>query len=181
MFAHVSEKVKEDLGCCDHRAVRRLLACAAFATLALTACGDTTDVRIQERTIPGDADAKAIAVVDEWAMALSAGDLTRAASYFAIPSVAENGPSVIRIRNRSDALLFNESLPCGAELLRAEEEGGQVTATFRLGERPGPGTCGSGAGARAKTSFRIEEGKITIWQRVPTAGESAPPVPSDVV
>jgi hypothetical protein len=89
---------------------------------------------------------------------------------------------VIQIRNRSDALLFNESLPCGAELLRAEEEeGGQVIATFRLGERPGPGACGSGTGARAKTSFRIEEGKIALWQRVPTAGESAPPVPSDVV
>ena len=162
--------------------VRSRVASAALSSLAaltLTACGYATEVR--ERTPPGDADPRAARVVEEWTRALNDGDVDKAASYFAIPSIAENGPSVIQIRDRSDALLFNRSLPCGAELLRAEEEGGLLIATFRLTERPGPGTCGSGTGARAKTSFRIEDGKIAVWQRVPTVGESTPPAPSDVV
>ena len=71
----------------------------------------------------GDADPEAAGVVEEWAKALNEGNVSRAASYFAIPSVAENGPSVIQIRYRGDALLFNESLPCGAKLLRAEARG----------------------------------------------------------
>ena len=35
-----------------------------------------------------------------------------------------------------------------------------------LTERPGPGTCGSGTGATARTAFRVKDGKITDWLRV---------------
>ena len=42
--------------------------------------------------------------------------------------------------------LFNESLPCGAELVEATDEGELTLATFKLTERPGPGTCGRGSG-----------------------------------
>ena len=39
-------------------------------------------------------------------------------------------------------------------------------ATFRLTERPGPGSCGTGTGATAQTAFLIEDGEIVEWRRV---------------
>jgi hypothetical protein len=44
--------------------------------------------------------------------------------------------------------------------------GETVTATFRLTERPGPGSCGEGTGELAQTAFEIEDGKIAEWRRV---------------
>jgi hypothetical protein len=193
MFAHEARNVKADLGRgtqrrfrdaspWDHPAVVRMLPIATAATLALAGCGVTTDVRKGEEPAGNGAEARAARVVQDWVTALNEGDVERAASYFAIPSVAENGPSVVRIDDRGDAVLFNRSLPCGAELIRTEGEGDFVLATFRLGERPGPGTCGAGSGARARTSFKIEDGKIAIWQRVPVGeGGGGEPLPSDVV
>ncbi len=130
---------------------------------------------------PGGADPAEVEVVDEWARALSEGDVEGAAAYFAIPSFAQNGPQALPIRDREDALLFNRSLPCGAELIRATDHAGFVIATFRLGERPGPGECGPGTGTRARTAFRIEDGKIAEWRRVPAGAPEGEPLPSDVV
>jgi hypothetical protein len=93
-----------------------------------------------------------------------------AAGYFAIPSVAENGPVLLRIRSTEEAVRFNESLPCGARLVRADTAGDFTTATFRLTERPGRGLCGPGTGTVAKTSFVIRDGKITQWRRVGVGG-----------
>ena len=113
-------------------------------------------------------------MIDEWARTLKEGDVAGAASFFAIPSVAENGPILVRIRDRGDALRFNASLPCGAELTNAVSEGDFVVATFRLTERPGPGVCGSGTGETAQTAFVIEDGEIVEWRRVGVGGEEAP-------
>jgi limonene-1,2-epoxide hydrolase len=122
--------------------------------------------------VTGDADPGDVRVIDEWATALRRGDVDAAARYFAIPSVAENDPLLINIRNLDDARRFNESLPCGARLVRAETQGQFTTATFRLTERPGPGFCGSGTGEAAQTSFVIRGGKIVEWRRVGTGGEA---------
>jgi limonene-1,2-epoxide hydrolase len=122
--------------------------------------------------VTGDADPGDVRVIDDWAAALRRGDVDAAARYFAIPSVAENGPLLINIRNLDDARRFNESLPCGARLVRAETQGQFTTATFRLTERPGPGFCGSGTGEAAQTSFVIRGGKIVEWRRVGTGGEA---------
>ena len=65
-------------------------------------------------------------MIDEWAQPLSEGDVDGAAAYFAIPSVAQNGPALLRIRDLADAKLFNASLPCGASLVEATPEGGFV-------------------------------------------------------
>ena len=92
----------------------------------------------------------------------------------AIPSVAENGSLLLHIHSPAQARRFNESLPCGAILVRAETAGQFTTATFRLTERPGPGTCGAGTGGIAKTSFVIHDGKITQWRRVGSGGQQAP-------
>lgn len=117
-----------------------------------------------------DADAEDVEVITAWSEALSGGDVEGAAEFFANPSTAENGPVVVRIRSSKDAVAFNETLPCGAEVVSAETEGQFTTATFELLDRPG-GACGQGVGGTAATSFVIEDGKITEWRRVGTGAE----------
>jgi hypothetical protein len=114
-----------------------------------------------------DADADDLEVITAWIGRLSEGDVEGAAELFALPSVAENGSLVTRIETREQALAFNDSLPCGAEVTAAETTGDFTTATFRLTERPGGG-CGPGVGGTAATSFVIEDGKIAEWRRVGT-------------
>ena len=159
------------------RSMPRVLSIAVTAAmaLALSACGEDTPTITIKEGIPGGADPKQVEVIDEWAVALAHGDVDAAASLFAIPSVAENGPGEIRIRDRGDARAFNESLPCGAELIEAQGHAGFILATFRLTERPGPGDCGDGTGEEASTAFRIEDGEIAEWRRIPTPGEALPP------
>ena len=146
----------------------RLSLLLVVVVLAQTGCGND-----DEATVPGGADPAAVAVIDDWSTKLREGDVDAAAQLFAIPSVAENGLT-IAIGDLADARAFNASLPCGAELVRAEPQGDHVLATFRLTERPGPGSCGSGAGATAQTSFLIEDGEIVEWNRVGTGGGQAP-------
>ena len=152
--------------------VRRTTLLSLLIALAIAACGADDDEAV--RDVPGDADPAHAHVIDEWAMALTRGDIDAAAAFFAIPSVAENGPLLYEIEDLGDAALFNASLPCGAELVEATAEGEFTIATFRLTERPGPGSCGDGAGATARTAFAIEDGKITEWRRAPIAGEEEP-------
>jgi hypothetical protein len=127
--------------------------------------------------IAGDADPDAVDVISAWSEALRRGDIDAAAGLFAIPSVAENGPILVRIDSEEKARLFNESLPCGGRLIRADTAGEFTTATFRLTERPGPGSCGAGTGQTAKTAFVIRDGEIVEWRRV---GEGQPPAPGSV-
>jgi hypothetical protein len=154
----------------------------ALSLIALSACGGGDDggesagSEQQAAEVPGDANPSDVAVIKEWSDTLRAGDVEGAAEFFALPSVAENG-ILVRIRDLDDARLFNASLPCGAVLIRAETQGEFTTATFKLTERPGPGTCGPGTGEHAQTSFVIEDGKITQWRRVGIGG--AQPAPGE--
>ena len=144
----------------ESRGVYRLFL--IVAALQLAACGGGDDTTSE---VPGGADPAAVAVIEDWADTLREGDVDGAAEFFAIPSLAVNGLA-LEIDDVADARRFNASLPCGAILEEAVEEDGLTVATFELTERPGPGTCGSGTGAEAKTAFRIEDGKITEWRRV---------------
>jgi len=157
-----------------------LIALAMF----LAGCGEAEEITITQTQSPpdapespgvaGNASLGDVRVINGWAEALSEGDVRAAAGYFALPSTAENGPT-LRIRTRDEARRFNASLPCGAALVRAESAGDFTTATFRLKERPGAGLCGPGTGATAQTTFVIEDGKIVEWRRVGTGGgQSAP-------
>lgn len=137
----------------------------------LAGCGRGGSESSGQPRVAGDADPGDVAVVQGWVDALRKGDVDGAARYFAIPSVAENGPILIRIHSLDDARRFNESLPCGARLIRAETAGRFTTATFRLTERPGPGICEPGTGGTASTSFVIRDGKIAEWRRVGAGGE----------
>ena len=125
--------------------------------------------------IAGDAHPADVRVIDGWVTALRRGDVDAAARYFAIPSVAENGPLLLHIDSIDEARRFNESLPCGARLVRAQTQGQFTTATFRLTERPGSGICGPGTGEVAKTSFVIRDGKIVEWRRVGAGGSEPTP------
>ena len=156
-----------------------VLAGAAVAALFAVGCGDDAEQTtipgvITESEVPGGADAADVDVIQNWAETLAEGDTDAAAEYFAIPSVAENGPALLQIEDLDDARLFNESLPCGAELIEATPHGEYTEATFRLTERPGPGTCGEGTGHLAMTAFLIEDGKIAEWLRLPN--EEPPPI-----
>jgi limonene-1,2-epoxide hydrolase len=154
----------------DQVAPRALLA-GIVIMITLAGCGGGGGGDSDgEPKVAGDADPGDVRVIDAWVTALRRGDVDAAARYFAIPSVAENGPLLLHIKSLDAARRFNESLPCGARLVRAETQGRFTTATFRLTERPGSGTCGPGTGSAAKTSFVIRDGKIVEWRRVGPAG-----------
>src|SRR3954447_3859715 len=155
---------------------RALGATLLIALVALVGCGGSgsTGSETSSSTVAGDANPADVTVIDGWVTALRHGDVDAASKYFAIPSVAQNGPVLVRIRSLDDARHFNESLPCGAKLIRADSAGEFTTATFRLTERPGPGVCGPGTGGVAKTSFVIHDGKISQWRRVGAGGGGAP-------
>jgi len=150
--------------------------------VALASCGGgggaTSSGAGSTSTVPGGAKAADVEVIQGWAAALDRGDLSAAASYFALPSTAENGPLLLHIKTRREARAFNATLPCGARVIRAASAGNFTTATFRLGERPGPGSCGPGSGSLARTSFVIRSGKIVQWRRVGAGGGPKPPSPT---
>jgi hypothetical protein len=149
--------------CDDAQVIARLLAIVALmAGVAISGCGSDSD----EETVPGGADPDDVEVIKEWTDELRAGDVLAASQRFAIPSVVQNGTPPIRLTDRREVEAFNRSLPCGAKLTEAVESGRYTIATFELTERPGPGECGDGVGATAKTAFVIEDGLIAEWRRV---------------
>jgi hypothetical protein len=151
--------------------MKRLIASLVALALLTPACGGDDDPPPATTEIPGGADPAAVTVIDDWARALTEGDIDGAAGHFAIPSVVQNAGPAIEIADVDDARSFNASLPCGAELIFARPQDNLVVATFRLTERPGAGTCGSGVGHRASTAFGIDaDGKIAEWRRVVTEG-----------
>src|SRR5436190_8050577 len=103
-------------------ALRATLAAVAIATV-LAGCGSggtetTIPGLVGPAAVPGGADPAAVKVIDDWVSTLREGDIHRAARYFAIPSIASNPPTVVRISSLHDAVLFNRTLPCGARLVR---------------------------------------------------------------
>ena len=123
------------------------------------------------------APSAATRVIRRWSDTLRGGDVRRAATYFALPSLVQIQPGArtIRITRFEQAMAFNLVLPCGARLLRAEREGRYVNALFVLTERPGA-TCDA-PGATARTEFVIRKGRITEWRRAPDEpGDADEPV-----
>ena len=150
-----------------------MMRCLAvlLSSLALAACGADKAVEpVKPHRSPS-----AAAVIRAWADALRGGDVARAAGFFALPSVVSNGTPPIVLRTPDEVRTFNESLPCGAVLRRTYREGRYTAAVFRLTERPGPGRCGTGTGASARTAFVVRDGKIRQWRRL--AQPEAPPAP----
>lgn len=163
------------------RSFAALLSLAVSATMVLGCGGEGDGTGADQAEIPGGADPEVARVIDEWATTLSEGDVEGAAEYFELPSIAENGTPPLELATRDEVVTFNRALPCGAELVSAEQHGGFTIATFELTERPGPGQCGAGTGGTAQTAFVIEDGLITEWRRVGGEAPTAPPVEGPVV
>jgi len=159
-----------------------LLVALVLAPAALAGCGEGDDAEPdaanRDAPVPadvaGDADSEDVEVIGAWSEALRRGDIDAASEEFAIPSIAENGPLLVHIDSVAEARLFNQSLPCGGRLIKAESEGEFTTATFRLTERPGPGRCGTGTGETARTAFVIRDGAIVEWRRVGVGQPTSP-------
>lgn len=115
---------------------------------------------------PGSA---AVKVIKGWSSALRRGDVRAAASYFARPSELLNGQVLFTIRTLAQAEAANETLPCGAKFVSADQRGRYVNALFALTSRTGPGggSCGSGTGQTARTNFLVSGGHIVAWIRAP--------------
>jgi hypothetical protein len=151
------------------------LACAAV----LVACGGGGGSSSGESSglPPGHAGVK---VIEGWVNSLRRGNVQRAAGYFALPSIVQNGTAPVVLHTRPEAIAFNQALPCGAQLLRAHPAGRFINATFRLTDRPGGG-CGSGVGLLARTAFVIRGGKIVQWRRLPNPPGQEPAPSGPVV
>lgn len=161
---------------------------APLLTLGLVGCGSMSDSERFSLTTPGTDDivvrevegsAKPppkkptrteVRVIRGWADALRAGQVNRAAAFFAIPAHVLDGTNPLRrLPNLNAVREFNRGLPCGAQLVEAVRGRGKfVIATFRLTDREGPGggPC-TGAGNRARTAFLIENRHIVQWLREP--------------
>lgn len=155
----------------------RLLAAALAASLALAACGGGDGESTTTARIDLPSGHRAVRVIDRWVRTLRKGDVRAAAGYFALPSIVQNGTPPLELKTRADAIEFNRSLPCGAVLIGTRPRGRFIAASFRLTERPGPGTCGSGVGGVARTAFLIRDGKIVQWRRLPDTGREPPSGP----
>jgi hypothetical protein len=167
----------------------RIALIAALAALVVAGCvgsdgDDEGSSGASEETsseIPGGAEPADVQVIKDWADTLRSGDAEGAAEFFALPSRAQNGTPPIRFEEREDVVEFNEALPCGAELVRAEPHDVFILATFELTERPGPGECGAGTGNTARTAFVIEDGLIVQWIRAASEEDAAPTPTGPVV
>jgi len=171
----------------DNEGTRQLVPVLA-AALTLAACGGHSSAGGSARQVPERAQSpatvvpkkdyqnyyppgthkasrQAVAVITHWSEELRAGHVARAASYFAVPVVVQNATPPIRLDNRKEVLAFNQTLPCGAHIVKTIAGAQYTVATFVLTERPGSPGCGA-TGKLAATAFRLHNGKIAEWRRV---------------
>jgi hypothetical protein len=171
-------------------------ALLAVASLAVSGCGGSSATHTTRllpqvpKSIPSPkatgkpASPAAVQVIKNWSRALGQGNIRAAARSFQVPSELINGGdagtqvAVIPIHNLHQAEVANQSLPCGAQFISADQRGRYVNVLFRLTGRPGPGgsPCQPGAGQTARTNFIIAGGHIVEWIRAPSdPGDNATP------
>jgi hypothetical protein len=173
----------------DNEGTRALVAAVA-AALTLAACGGSDTAKDSARSSTPDktaspanrvapqkdysnyyppgthkASRQAVAVITAWSNELRAGHVKRAASYFDVPVIVQNATPPIRLKTRKQVLAFNETLPCGAHIVKTIAGHQYTVATFVLTERPGSPGCGA-TGKLAATAFLLRHGKISEWRRV---------------
>jgi hypothetical protein len=111
------------------------------------------------------ADPEAERVIDAWLRQLRHGHLRRAATYFAIPSIFQNGTPVLHLDNATEVDAVVGSFPCGAVATRYGAAGRYTLVRFRLTERTG-GDCAGAAGATTGGAIRVSGGRIREWYRL---------------
>lgn len=128
----------------------RALAAAVLTGAALAGCGGSDSPPDEEQA------------VRDWSAALNDERYERAASFFADGAIVEQARE-FKLEDRADAIAFNRSLPCKADVTDVDDEGDTVLATFRL--RGGPvGGCDGGS---ARVRFRFKHGKFSEWRQLP--------------
>ena len=115
-------------------------------------------------TPPPAGEQSAEDVIRGWNKAVNAGEHERAADLFALDAVVEQAEVEIRLETRADAVAFNDSLPCRADVTEIRPEGRATVANFSLREGA-DGECGDGGTASVK--FVIRDGKIREWRQLP--------------
>lgn len=119
------------------------------------------------------ADPHAVVVIRHWLRALRAGDIARAASYFAIPSRFQNGTPVLHLDSATEVLAVNVSFPCGAVATRFTAAGAFTLVRFRLTERAN-GDCHGAQGHTTGGAIRVAHGHIREWYRLYDPEEEKP-------
>jgi hypothetical protein len=151
------------------RPARLIVICAVL--LAVPGCDtgddDSGDRTAAERPPPtesqGTTSAKSLLIRD-WLGALNNGDYAHAADFFAPGALVDQGVPY-RLKDHAAARLWNSGLPCRADLVRIEPDGGRVLASFRLRDGPG-GRCGGTVvvrftfnGDRFSEFFQLQDGQ----------------------
>jgi len=160
--------------------VRRALALGLAVAAVLAGCGSESglqpgpgaDAPGDSRGGPAPGQSADERLVRAWNQAVNLGDYESAADLFERGAVVEQlGES--RLATRADAVAFNRSLPCRADVIDVEADGRSTLAAFRLREGR-TGECD--AGGRARVRFVIRDGRIQEWRQLP-----APQAPSGEV
>ena len=86
---------------------------------------------------------------------------------FATGARIVQGERVRKLDSFDEARAWNAALPCSGRILELRASGETVRATFVLGDRERV-QC-DGPGERAKTLFRIRDGKIVLWHQLDPA------------
>ena len=157
---------------------RGAVACVALA-LGLVSCGDDAgtgeprgkvgSAAADRRGGPAPGQGEHERVIRGWNQAVNLGRYDRAADFFAPGAVVEQLVEV-RLETHADAIAFNRSLPCRADITDVKREDADSTiAAFSLREGR-TGECEEGGSARVR--FVIRDREIEEWRQLPT-----PPVP----
>ncbi|MGZ4202984.1 MAG: hypothetical protein ACXVRH_13100 [Thermoleophilaceae bacterium] len=144
----------------------RLPAAAVVSGLLLAACGGGHHQQVAStpaapRSIPvrpGDER-----VIRGWNMAENAGDYQRAGRYFARGAFVIQS-YILQLQDQRDAVEWNSSLPCRADITFIQGEQATTLVSFTL--RQGPtGKCKGGGTAQVR--FTIRAGRIQQWRQLP--------------
>jgi len=148
------------------------LAVLALALIAPVGC-DSASSESQPKPKPDPLHSYDGRVIRGWLLALERQDYEQAAYYFAPDALIDQGRRPYRLRTPKQAIGFNASLPCRAELIRLQGGGAHVLATFKLREGPGGGCSGL-----VKVRYTIRKGKFTEWRQLPNIRRGPAPPPS---
>ena len=113
-------------------------------------------------------------VIRAWSEAVRRGDAAKAATFFTVPAVVNQGKD-LRLTSKALIEAFNASLPCGAKLTGVERDGRYTVGTFVLVERAGQ-TC-DGTGNTAQVAFVFDGDRIREWRQV--LAPSEPPADAE--
>ena len=155
------------------RLIAVLIALAAFA-----GCDSESDSEPRSQASPrtqsapddGGTRSDEGRVIRDWLLALERSDYGQAATYFARGALIDQGRP-FRLRNRAAARIFNATLPCRARLVKLDDEGRRVLASFRLSAGPG-GPCDGVV--QVRFTFNAN-GQFTEWRQLPGGNQGQEP------